>query len=128
MRQNARKLVTLIILLIVILIIGGYGYFRSRDYLTGPIVRVDTPLDGKTQTEALIVVRGFSKNVSFLTLNGNKIFVDELGEFKEQLLLFPGYNIITLEAKDRFGRQTKKTLELVYKEPQKEITASYTPS
>ena len=48
-------------------------------------------------------------------MNDRQMFTDEEGEFSEKLLLSYGYNIITVKAKDRFGRETKKTLELIYK-------------
>ena len=39
--------------------------------------------------------------------------LDEKGNFKENLVVFPGVNIITLDAKDQFGRATEKQIEVV---------------
>jgi hypothetical protein len=60
-------------------------------------------------------VVGEAKNVSYLSLNGRQIFTDESGTFSEKLLLPYGYTIMTLKARDRFGRSRTYTLELVYK-------------
>ena len=48
-------------------------------------------------------------------MNDRKIFIDQQGNFKEKILLSYGYNIITMKANDKFGRNTKKKLELIYK-------------
>ncbi len=102
---------------IVVIAIGlvVYTYFQSREYLQGPLLTVDEPLNGSLSTTSLIALHGTARNVAFLTLNGRQIFTDETGRFKESLLLSEGYSIMTLEAKDRFGYSTEKRLELVYR-------------
>jgi len=92
-----------------------YAYFQSREYLQGPLLTIDEPLNGSLSTTSLIALKGTARNVAFLTLNGRQIFTDELGRFEESLLLSEGYSIMTLEAKDRFGHTETKRLELVYK-------------
>ncbi len=74
-----------------------------------------TPLNGASVEHSLINIEGVAKNISHISMNDRQMFTDEEGEFSEKLLLSYGYNIITVKAKDRFGRETKKTLELIYK-------------
>ena len=92
-----------------------YSYSQSREYLRGPVLTIEEPLNGSSSTTSLVALVGHARNISFLTLNGRQIFTDEQGRFKESLLLQNGYNIMTLEAKDRFGHTMEKRLELVYK-------------
>lgn len=92
-----------------------YAYFQSREYLQGPLLTIDEPLNGALSTTSLVALRGTARNVAFLTLNGRQIFTDEMGRFEESLILSEGYSIMALEAKDRFGHSTEKRLELVYK-------------
>lgn len=94
----------------------GYGYYRTRDFLQGPVVEITSPKNGQLLAAALIDVVGVSKNISFLNLNGRKIFTNENGEWNEKLLTSPGYNRIEVAAKDRFGRDAVKTIEVVLKE------------
>jgi hypothetical protein len=47
-------------------------------------------------------------------LNDRQIFVDKDGTFNEELLLSPGYNVWTIQAKDKFGRIVTKKIELVF--------------
>ena len=103
-----------------------YVYLQSREYLRGPVLTIEEPLNGSMSTTSLVALLGRAHNISFLTLNGRQIFTDEQGRFKESLLLQDGYNIMTLEAKDRFGHSVEKRLELVYK-PEAQQVPSTTP-
>ena len=94
----------------------GYAYFRAKDFLRGPVLEIATPTNGQMLGAAFVSISGTTKNVSSLSLDGKKIFTDENGNWKEQLLLAPGYNIIEARAEDRFGRETKKVLNIVVNE------------
>jgi len=99
---------------VVLIVILSYVWVRSSDFIEGPVIIIHTPPSGET-TESLIQITGEAKRISNITLNDRKIFIDEEGHFKEQLLLSKGYNIITIEAEDRFKRAVRKTIELVLK-------------
>ena len=93
----------------------GYALFQARNIISGPIVIVQEPENGATLDYSLVDIKGTAKNISHISMNDRQIFTDDKGEFNEKLLLSYGYNIITIKAKDRFGRDTEKTLELIYK-------------
>lgn len=114
-RRKIKQLVKIWAAIGIIGLIVGYGAFRAKSLVEGPDIGITSPLNGATSTESLVSVSGFAHNISFLTLNGAKIYTDESGAFRERVLLSYGYNIMTLEAKDRFGRTAQKTLQLIYK-------------
>lgn len=95
-------------------IIIGYAAFQAANFVRGPEITVDSPQDGASVREALLEIRGTAHNLSYLTLNGDKIFTDEAGSWSEKTLLSPGYNIVTLRAQDRFNRTTEKQLHITY--------------
>lgn len=97
-----------------ILIILGYAAFQAKNLVKGPAIAVESPKDGESFSNGLIEIRGEAKNLSYLTLNGDKIFTDEKGAFDERILLSPGYNVVTLKAQDRFGRATEERLQVTY--------------
>lgn len=101
--------------ILFIVIIAGYTYIQSNDFARGPILIIDRPENGASVEEPLVMVEGSALHISDIQLNGNSIFIDETGHFSEQMLLVRGQNVITLSAQDKFGREVKKTLELVYK-------------
>lgn len=127
MDRTSKRIVTILIIALGIISIGVYAYRQSREYRQGPTITISTPENGSLFTAPLVTISGNAQNISSITLDGGTIFVDSKGNFTEKLLLLPGYNILTLEAHDRFGKKIQKTLELVYKEPAKEIIASSTP-
>ena len=115
MEKNAKFILVVAIIGLVAVSIGGYAYLKSREYLRGPQITIQTPADGSTQTTAPLTISGQAINVAYITLNGAPIFVDSNGAFNENILLLPGYNVVTLDAADRFGKKIRKTLQLVYK-------------
>lgn len=115
MERTPKLILSVVIVIIVVIALASYAYFQSREYLRGPVITILEPPNGLMSTTSLVALRGTARNVSFLTLNGRQIFTDERGVFRESLLLQDGYNIMTLEAKDRFGHVETKRLELVYK-------------
>lgn len=114
-RRETRHLFKLLLCIGAFAVLFGYAAFRAKDLVLGPRLEIASPSSGAVIDESLVEIQGEAKNISFLTLNGNKIFTDEEGFFKEKLLLSYGYNVITVAAKDRFGRVNTKTIQLVYK-------------
>ena len=95
--------------------IFGYSFYEIQKVVFGPKITVSNPTNGEIVSESLIKITGQSKNVQDISLNDRKIFIDEKGNFNEEMLLSYGYNVLTLKANDKFGRNTQKTLEVIYK-------------
>src|SRR3989344_4709181 len=88
---------------ILILGLGGvYIHRQSREFLKGPTIVLDAIPSGP-RTESFFTLGGHASNVAFLSLNDSQIYTDEKGVFREKLLLMPGYNILQIKAKDKFG-------------------------
>jgi len=98
---------------LVVLIIALYAISRSFNYLQGPIINIFQPINGSAISSTTVTIIGQALRVNSLSVNGKAVFIDEAGNFKETLLVFPGMNTITLTAKDQFGRDTSKKLDLV---------------
>ncbi|HEU0080872.1 MAG TPA: hypothetical protein VFQ72_02515 [Candidatus Paceibacterota bacterium] len=111
-RRRVKRLMKIWITLGAIALVVGYGCFKAKSLAEGPRLVVESPADGSPFRDALVSVRGTAGNISFLTLNGNKIYTDESGAYSEDILLSPGYNKVTVEAQDRFGRKVTRTLQL----------------
>ena len=92
--------------------ITGYSFFQAQNLMKGPVVSVSAPQESGVGDVA--VIRGVAKNVAYITFNGRQIFTDTNGNWGETFVLSDGYNIAVVAAKDKFGRETEKTVELVY--------------
>ena len=118
MNRNQSVFSTIRIGLLVLLglTIIVYSLFQAHKLISGPIIDIYSPQNGATYNSPLIEIDGKARNISSINLNGRKIFTDKEGYFAEKLLLSPGYNIIELDAKDKFGKSTEKRLELILKD------------
>jgi hypothetical protein len=103
------------IILLPIALFAAFGAYNGKNFLEGPKINVEFPSDRQTISNSYIEVKGSAKNISKITLNGRQIFTDKNGFFKENLLLASGYNIIQIEASDKFGRNITKQLQTVLK-------------
>ena len=113
--KSSRTLTFKISLVVVIfLLILGYGLFQARNLIIGPKITVLTPKNGEDLADPLVVVTGVATNITRISLDDRQIFVDKYGNFSEKLLVPSGYTIIKLVAQDKFGRTTEKLIELNY--------------
>ncbi|MEI6420410.1 MAG: hypothetical protein WCO30_02130 [bacterium] len=114
-RETNKKRIKYGIITLAVLIILTYSGFQAQKIWQGPQIILTSPVNGATVNQSLIDIKGISKNVTKLVLNSREIMQDEKGNFEEKLLLSYGYNIMTIEGWDKFGRETKETIEMVYK-------------
>jgi hypothetical protein len=103
---------TYIALGIFFLIVLGYAYFEARGFLFGPSITI--PSSVMQVHDRLVVIKGQADRISALSMNGKPISVTESGAFEEPYLLSAGYNRITLDARDTYGRSTRQVIEVVY--------------
>jgi hypothetical protein len=116
MQTTIKKMLGIGSAIILTAVVFGYGYFRTKDFLEGPVLEITTPKNGEMFSSALISVAGLSKNLSFLSIDGRKIFTNKDGVWEEKLLLQNGVNIIEVQATDRFGRENTQVMRVVYDE------------
>ncbi len=109
-RTNIKTVIFILLLLGIL----GYTYFQMQNLVSGPIITVSTPQDGEEFSSSIVEIVGTAKNISSISLNDRQIYINESGVFKEKFILSKGYNVVTVQAEDRFGIETKKVLMLVY--------------
>jgi len=97
-----------------LLSIGGYSLFQARKIIEGPKISILSPTNGTIVRDSLVYIVGVAHNIKEISIDDRSIYVDEQGNFKEKLLLYPGYNIIKLKAKDKFGKEVEKYIQNVY--------------
>ena len=114
-RHSTRKLLKIIIISVIALFLLIYTVYEIQRVLFGPRIEVLSPKNGSLVSDSLTEVSGIAKNIKDISLDDRKIFIDEQGNFKEQVLLSYGYNAIVIKASDKFGRNTEKIIEVIYK-------------
>lgn len=118
MNRSLSFWISLVSVMLVATIVVGYAAYRSQYIVRGPIITITYPTATASITLAAnqpLVIEGNVQNSVSVSLNSRKIYLDEKGDFREQLLLSKGYAIITVKAEDRYKRVSQKTLELMIK-------------
>ncbi|HAS84650.1 MAG TPA: hypothetical protein DCS23_01050 [Candidatus Yonathbacteria bacterium] len=110
--MEGRKIIKWLLGGIGVAIVIGYSYFVLDDYIRGPRIIIESPLNGYSTTTPAIVITGRGVHTNNLSVNGAQTPVDLEGNFRAQLILAPGYNIIKVTAKDNYERTVEKTLEI----------------
>ena len=112
-RTSTLRLIRLGVIILVALIITLYALSRSFNYIHGPNIEVFQPIDGSSISSTTVTIIGRADRINTLSLNGKTVFIDQSGNFNETIAIFSGINILTLDARDQFGREVKRQLELV---------------
>jgi hypothetical protein len=113
-REETKKLIKLGSISLVVLIVLGYSAFASHNFILGPEITLSEPENGMTVATSSIKIVGIAHRIKDISLNGRPIIIDNEGNFSEEILLAPGYNVSLLQAQDKFNRTTEYKLELVY--------------
>lgn len=112
-------------LILFFVLVIGYGVFEARGLLIGPTIVVS---DEVTETNAQMVkIEGHADRITSLTMNGTDIPVTEQGDFSEPFVLAAGMNEITLQAKDKYGKETVKIVRIVYSPAARATAPTSTP-
>lgn len=110
--KNAKWWFGIGFLALLFLFIGVFSYFKMCYLIKGVEVKAELEI---LENSSLAEVKGESPAATYVSLNGREIFIDKNGKFSELISLLPGYQIITLHAKDKFGNQVEKEIEVYYK-------------
>lgn len=104
----------LLILFFALLI--SYALYEARFLILGPQVKITYPQNGAVLDSKVLNLEGRASNIAWISLNGRQIYVDEEGHFSEKLIAPAGISIISVTARDRFGRETEKRVQVLVRE------------
>ena len=113
--HKTRKNIKIAIISFFVLFILGYTGYEIQRVVFGPRISITYPQNGSVVSTSSIKITGVAQNIKDISLNDRKIFIDEQGNFKEEVLLSYGYNAFVMRASDKFDRKTEKIIEVVYK-------------
>lgn len=87
-----------------------FGYAKINFIVKGVEIKATVE---RSADSSLVQIKGNAENSILLSLNGREIFIDEDGNFSETVGLLPGFSVISLEAKDKFGKSAEQKFSLV---------------
>lgn len=92
------------------LIILVFSYAKMSFMVKG--VEIEATIE-QTDNSSLATVSGIASKATYITLNGREIFIDKEGNFSESIAMLPGFSVVTLNARDKFGKTAEKKFEIV---------------
>lgn len=98
---------------VLFLLLLSYSLFQARFLILGPRIWIESPEDGAQVFEPMVKISGRASNIAWISLNGSPIFTNEEGFWEEVLIVSKGTSIMTLSAKDRFGRETEESVRII---------------
>ena len=110
MKRNLGVILASVFFLLFVL----YGGFEAAKVVLGPSLTIISPKNLATLNKPLVTVSGKVLRAAYITIDDRQIFADQNGNIADRLLLLPGYNIITIKVRDRFGKEVSKRIELSY--------------
>ncbi len=91
--------------ILVSLIVGGYGYWTYHRLTKPPELYILTP-DNDTVVTSPVVVRGITSSDANVEINGEPVGMTQDGEFAGEVELQAGESVISVTAKNRKGTET----------------------
>lgn len=112
--MNFKKILRIILFSLFFIFIIVYAFFRSKELIFGVKIKDVNLNNYTTVNEEIIKIRGNAKNAIKLMINGREIYIDQKGNFEEDFAFLSGYNIISIQAQDKFGHTDEKNYKLMY--------------
>ncbi len=107
------KKISWVIALIIILLIVGYLIYQLDFLISAPKLEVDYPAQDLTINRSLIEISGRSDQSAKLTVNGEQVYIEKDGTFRQEINLSPGVNTLKIEAVNRFGKKSEIMRQIV---------------
>lgn len=97
----------------VIIVIISYVTYQFSFLFVGPKLSVVSPKNGTVVSSNIVVVAGKTDPYATVTVDTEDVYVDLSGTFKKTLYKYSGNDTVTIIAKNRYGKETKKEIEVV---------------
>ena len=101
----------------LIVAVCGLVLYNIRDLVFGTPLQVVAAKDGSTLEDTFLPLSGVARHARELLINGRTVAIDRSGKFTDAIILSPGYNIVEVALKDRFGNTETRTYHWVVEKP-----------
>lgn len=108
------KIVFIILGLIIFFIYLGW---EISGFSSPPFLSIISPPDNKRINTDSLMVTGKTDRGAEVFINGQKIFIDPEGNFREQIVLSEGLNILEILARNKLGRERKEERKILVSLP-----------
>lgn len=123
-----RSIITIVSILFFILILGYIG-LQIYKFQSPPQLVITTPQDNSTTVTETILVEGSTQAGAIIEINGVVVPTDNQNNFRTEITLKDGINIITIKARKNSNNvlETVETRKVTYNKPAVEETVVEAP-
>jgi len=115
------KIVTVFFSLLILFTVGYYLWYQVSSFNSTPYLFVSSPAKDQIINDSNIIIEGETEKETTIKINGQSIFVDPDGYFKENIMLQPGENVLIIEAVNKSSKVTKEVRNIIYKKKSESI-------
>ena len=108
------KIITVFFSFIILLIAGYYFWHQINSFRSTPYLFVSNPPFDIVVNKPKIEVKGETETDASLKINGEDVFFDSKGRFKEEILLKEGINVLIIESTNRFSKTAREKINVIY--------------
>ena len=95
-------------IVLVVMFTIGYIFMQVSGFASAPKLSLVSPQRDMVVTTTEQMFEGQTDAGASVTINGQRVSVDETGHFKEDIKLMPGLNTVELIASNKTKKETKK--------------------
>ena len=107
------KIIVVSLVLLTILGFLGYIFYAVKNFTSPPNLEILSPVAETVIRQDKVEVVGKTDQGASLKINDQVVFLDDLGNFKEEVKLQPGLNNIELRAENRLKKETVKVIKIL---------------
>lgn len=107
-----RRILYTAIFTLLLLGVLSYGVYKAMPLILGPSIEIASPQNGEIIEGTTVNIRGTVVRSQQFFVNGIATPFSKEGLFETRIPIYPGNNILTLTAIDRFNRPVTVTLTL----------------
>ena len=101
--------------LTVIFIMLGYILFQYNSIIFPPKIEIEKPHSGQEITSNVVEVEGRTDPYATVLIDGDEAYVALSGDFKKSIFVFSGDKKIEIVAKNRFGKESRREINIKVK-------------
>jgi len=116
--KREKFLITPKVIMILVGILAGIGlvvyiFYSIKNFTNPPNLEISSPVAETVIRQSEVEVIGKTDEGCSLQINGQTIFLDENGNFKEKVSLQPGINNIEIRSQSRIQKETVKNIKIL---------------
>lgn len=101
------RTIRVLIILAIVAVLASYLLYLVTNILQPPQLEVFFPENNTVTREQIIKIRGVTETETILTINGQPVNIDELGNFEERINLQPGLNVVEIISQKEHSRPNR---------------------